>query len=124
MSFLHRSDPIAAVTSVVADQYYSCPNIASVDRHIGELSAQLAKQSPHADAARGKALREDIDRLLDRRLYLEMVREDGSKPGRLTDTQPRQPTVTGAQPESAGLDRTGPAPAGDVRWWAPRSSPP
>jgi hypothetical protein len=49
-----------------------------------------------AGAAGGKALREDIDRLLHRRLYLEMVREDGSKQGRVTDTQHRQPTVSGA----------------------------
>lgn len=96
MSFLHRSDPIAAVTSVVPDQYYSCPNITSVDRHIGELSAQLATQPTGADTARVKALREDIDRLLDRRLYLEMVRESGSKHARLTDTQHRQSTVSGA----------------------------
>ena len=101
MSFLRsRSDPLAAVSSVLPDLYYQCPNIASVDRHIAELCAQLGNQPPLADARRGQALREDIDRLLDRRLYLEMVREGsahvGSKPDQRAKPQPRQPTAPGA----------------------------
>jgi hypothetical protein len=85
MSFLRsRSDPLAAVTSVLPDHYYPCPNIASVDRHIAELVRQLGTlsppgESPHGDARHRQAIRDDIDRLLDRRLYLELVRE-GSAP--------------------------------------------
>lgn len=97
MSFLRsRSDPIASVSSVLPDQYYSCPNIASVDRHIGELSAQLGTQPPQGDPARRQALRHDIDRLLDRRLYLEMVRQESSNHGQRVDAQPSQPTASGA----------------------------
>lgn len=60
---------------------------------------QLGNQPPLADAQRRQALREDIDRLLDRRLYLEMVREGsarvGSKPDQRANPQPYQSTAPG-----------------------------
>ena len=101
MSFLQsRSDPIATVSSVLPDQYYSCPNIASVDRHIGELSAQLGSEPAQGDPARRKAIRDDIDRLLDRRVYLEMIRQDSplvrSVRGRSVGAQPCRRTTSGA----------------------------
>jgi hypothetical protein len=100
MSFLRsRSDPLAAVSSVVPDLYYQCPNIASVDQHIAELAAQLTNQPPLAGAERGQAIRDDIDRLLDRRLYLELVRETsaqvGSRPDRQSNAEPCQRAVPG-----------------------------
>ena len=101
MSFLRsRSDPLAAVSSVLPDLYYQCPNIASVDQHIAELSGQLGTRQSHDNAERRKAIRDDIDRLLDRRLYLEMVRGGsslvGSKHDRRADAEPYQPTVSGS----------------------------
>ncbi|HEY3649050.1 MAG TPA: hypothetical protein VGL33_13835 [Streptosporangiaceae bacterium] len=87
------------MSSVLPDLYYQCPNIASVDQHIVELCVQLGNQPPLADAQRRQALREDIDRLLDRRLYLEMVREGsarvGSKPDQRANPQPYQSTAPG-----------------------------
>jgi hypothetical protein len=99
MSFLRsRSDPLAAVSSVLPDLYYHCPNIASVDQHIAELCGQLGTQPPHADAQRTQSIREDIDRLLERRLYLELVREVqspvGSTQEQRADAQLYQRTVS------------------------------
>lgn len=94
MSFLRpRSDPLAAVSSVLPDHYYPCPNIASVDRHIAELAKQLGPLSPpghppHDDARHRRAIRDDIDRLLDRRLYLELVREGSAPLGPLPSRRP------------------------------------
>jgi hypothetical protein len=65
-------DPVATVSSVLPGYHYLCPDIATIDRHIAELREHLG---PHSNLTpeRQRASRKDIDRLLDRRLYLAMI---------------------------------------------------
>ena len=65
-------DPVDTVSSVLPGYHFHCPNVSSVDQHIAERLAHLGPRSnltpKYKDAAR-----QDIDRLLDRRLYLMSV---------------------------------------------------
>jgi hypothetical protein len=62
-------DPLEAVSSVLPGYHFHCPDVATVDQHIAELRGHL-QPSSNLTARRKEAARHDIDRLLERRLYL------------------------------------------------------
>jgi hypothetical protein len=64
-------DPLDVVASVVPGYYYMCPDLASVDAHLAELG-KAVRPGSNLTVERRAQLRLDIDRLLDRRVYLEM----------------------------------------------------
>jgi hypothetical protein len=70
-------DPATSVSSVVAGYFFNCPDIASVDRHLAELRMHLQEGS-NVTEMRKRDWRRDIDRLLDRRLYLRMTATDNT----------------------------------------------
>jgi hypothetical protein len=65
-------DPLDTVSSVLPGYHFHCPNVTSVDHHIAVRREHMGPGSgltpQYKDAAR-----QDIDRLLDRRLYLTTV---------------------------------------------------
>jgi hypothetical protein len=65
-------DPIDTVSSVVPGYHFHCPDIAAIDKHIAELRA-LCGPNSNCTEVRKAAFRRDVDRLLERRLYLEMI---------------------------------------------------
>jgi hypothetical protein len=65
-------DPADTVPSVLPGYRFPCPDIASVDRHIAERREHLGPRSNLTPALK-EAARRDIDRLLERRLYLMTV---------------------------------------------------
>ena len=65
-------DPADTVPSVLPGYRFPCPDIASVDRHIAERREHMGPQSNLTPKFK-EAARQDIDRLLDRRLYLMTV---------------------------------------------------
>jgi hypothetical protein len=68
-------DSADVVTSALAGYYYACPDLAAVDANLAELLRHLGPGSNWAESRKRKA-RIDIDRLLDRRLYLQLVSDD------------------------------------------------
>lgn len=67
-----QPDPARYVPSVDANYYYHCPDLISVDQHISDLHVVLAPGSSWTESRRWVA-RYDIDLLLLRRLYLQVV---------------------------------------------------
>lgn len=65
-------DPVDTVSSVLPGYRFHCPNVASVDRHIAERREHIGPRSNLMPRFR-EAARQDIDRLLERRLYLMTV---------------------------------------------------
>jgi hypothetical protein len=65
-------DPVAAVSSVLPGYRFPCPDLASIDRHIAERREHMGPRSNLTPAFK-EAARQDIDRLLERRLYLMTV---------------------------------------------------
>jgi len=65
-------DPAEAVNSVLAGYYFHCPDVASVDQHIVELRDHVGPRS-NLTPRRQDDARRDIDRLLERRLYLMLA---------------------------------------------------
>jgi hypothetical protein len=65
-------DPVDTVSSVLPGYRFHCPNVASVDRHIAERREHMGPRSNLMPRFR-EAARQDIDRLLERRLYLMTV---------------------------------------------------
>jgi hypothetical protein len=65
-------DPAETVTSVVPGYHFHCPNVASVDQHLAELCTHIGPGSNLVPSRQDDA-RRDIDRLLDRRLYLMLM---------------------------------------------------
>jgi hypothetical protein len=65
-------DPADTVSSVLPGYRFHCPDIASVDRHIAERREHLGPRSNLMPRFK-EAARQDIDRLLERRLYLMTV---------------------------------------------------
>lgn len=65
-------DPAEVVCSVVPRRRYHCPDLAALDRHIAVLRRQVAADSNCVPTWK-HYMRQDIDRLLDRRLYLTQV---------------------------------------------------
>jgi hypothetical protein len=65
-------DPADTVSSVLPGYRFHCPDIASVDRHLAERREHMG---PHSNLTPRfkEAARRDIDRLLERRLYLMTV---------------------------------------------------
>ncbi len=65
-------DPVDTVSSVLPGYHFPCPNVPSVDQHIAERREHAG---PHSNLTPKykEAARQDIDRLLDRRLYLMRV---------------------------------------------------
>jgi hypothetical protein len=68
-------DPADTVSSVLPGYRFHCPDIASVDRHIAERREHMGPRSNLTPKFK-EAARQDIDRLLERRLYLMTVRVD------------------------------------------------
>jgi hypothetical protein len=68
-------DPLEAVSSVCPGYHFHCPDVASVDQHIAELRDHIGPGS-NLMPTRKVAARQDIDRLLERRLYLMLAGED------------------------------------------------
>jgi hypothetical protein len=65
-------DPVKTVNSVISGYCFHCPDLATIDQHIAGLLRRIGQGSNLAPA-RKKAARQDIDRLLERRLYLMLV---------------------------------------------------
>jgi hypothetical protein len=65
-------DPADTVSSVLPGYRFHCPDIASVDHHLAERREHMG---PHSNLTPKfkEAARRDIDRLLERRLYLMTV---------------------------------------------------
>ena len=66
-------DPLDTVSSVLPGYYFHCPDAFSVDRHIAERREHMGPLS-NLTPKHKEAARQDVDRLLDRRLYLMRVR--------------------------------------------------
>jgi hypothetical protein len=65
-------DPAEVVCSVVPRRRYHCPDLVALDRHIDVLRRQIAPDSNCVPTWK-QYMRQDIDQLLDRRLYLTQV---------------------------------------------------
>ena len=76
-------NPIDTVSSVLPGYHFHCPNVTSADRHIAERRAHMAPRSNLTPKYK-EAARQDIDRLLDRRLYLMSVGLADPPPGSVT----------------------------------------
>lgn len=72
---------IEAVASVLPGYHFHCPDTATVDQHIAQLVRYMEPGS-NLTIPRKEAARQDIDRLLERRLYLMLTSEptDGRHP--------------------------------------------
>jgi hypothetical protein len=68
-------DPLEAVSSVLPGYHFHCPDVTSVDHHIVELRGHMRPGS-NLMPGRKEAARQDIDRLLERRLFLMLASED------------------------------------------------
>jgi hypothetical protein len=66
-------DPLDSVSSVLPGYYFHCPDAFSVDRHIAERREHAGPLSNLAPKYK-EAARQDVDLLLERRLYLMRVR--------------------------------------------------
>jgi hypothetical protein len=62
-------DPLGSVSSVLPGYYFHCPDAFSVDRHIAERREHMGPLSNLTPKFK-EAARQDVDLLLDRRLYL------------------------------------------------------
>jgi hypothetical protein len=65
-------DPAETVSSVLPGYYFRCPDVTTVDGHIHEMRTLVDPRS-NVTEPRRQAARRDIDRLLERRLYLKMI---------------------------------------------------
>jgi hypothetical protein len=65
-------DPVELVCSVLPLRRYHCPDVPTLDRHIDLLRRQVDADS-NCTPEWKQHMRHDIDRLLDRRLYLTVV---------------------------------------------------
>lgn len=66
-------DNVQMVASVVDGYYFECPDLATLDGHLADLQRNyLGPDSNTTDERKAKA-RADIDRLLERRLFLQMT---------------------------------------------------
>jgi hypothetical protein len=65
-------DPVDTVSSVLPGYHFHCPNVISVDQHIAERREHMGPRSNLTPKYK-EAARQDIDRLLERRLYLMRV---------------------------------------------------
>jgi hypothetical protein len=66
-------DPLDTVSSVLPGYHFHCPDAISVDRHIAERREHMGPLSNLTPKFK-EAARQDVDLLLDRRLYLMRVR--------------------------------------------------
>jgi hypothetical protein len=67
-----KTDPTEIVHSVLPDHSYHCPDLPAVDEHLSTLSRDIGPAAK-TTSRRKRATWADIDRLLDRRLYLALV---------------------------------------------------
>jgi hypothetical protein len=65
-------DPLDTVSSVLPGYHFHCPDAISVDRHIARRREHMGPLSNLTPKFK-EAARQDVDRLLDRRLYLMRV---------------------------------------------------
>jgi hypothetical protein len=65
-------DPAEVVCSVVPRRCYHCPDLDTLDHHIEALRRQIDPASNCVPKWK-QYMRQDIDQLLDRRLYLTLV---------------------------------------------------
>lgn len=61
------------VRSVMDGYYYRCPDVAAVDKCVASLWVEFLDVRSNVSPRRREQARLDVDRLLERRLYLEMV---------------------------------------------------
>lgn len=76
MSALFRTvvpDTPDVVPSVNDGYYYRCPDLATVDRHLNSLRTEFLDARSNVTPRRREQARNDVDRLLERRLYLEVT---------------------------------------------------
>jgi hypothetical protein len=66
------SDEPGDVRSVRPGYYFPCPDIGAVDAHLAELHGYLGARSNLTALVKAQ-IRQDIDRLLERRLFLTVV---------------------------------------------------
>lgn len=67
----HPPDSPEVVRSVTPGYFFDCPDLTTLDAHIAELREHLGPRSGLTDR-RKRATRADIDRLLERRMWLQM----------------------------------------------------
>ena len=65
-------DPADTVSSVLPGYRFHCPDLATLDRHIAERREDMGPRSNLTPKFK-EAARQDIDQLLERRLYLMTV---------------------------------------------------
>ena len=73
-------DPATHVFSTVPDFFYRCTTLAELDEHLVEVCRNLGPGSNLSDAAKVNA-RLDLDRLLERRVWLRLVADVRPQPG-------------------------------------------
>ena len=69
---IRNLDPTEVVCSVLPLRRYHCPDLPTLDHHINLLRRQVAADS-NCTPEWKQHMRHDIDRLLDRRMYLTLV---------------------------------------------------
>lgn len=73
-----QPDPALYVYSSVRGFFYYCPDAAAVDAHLIEVLGHLGPASNLTASATAHALR-DVDQLLDRRAFLQVVGESPTR---------------------------------------------
>jgi hypothetical protein len=66
----HDPDPLTTVDGLNGS-IYACPDIATLDAHLEALCTRLRHAAPQFPSL-AEAFRAEIDRLLDRRLWLQL----------------------------------------------------
>lgn len=64
---------VEIVASVVDGYYFVCPDLAALDSHLVDLRTRFLGPGANTTDERKAKARTDIDRLLERRLYLQMT---------------------------------------------------
>jgi len=67
-------DPFTTVSSTIPGYHYLCVDVASVDDHIATLAA-ICGPGSNLMPARLAGFRRDVDALLDRRSWLQLMSE-------------------------------------------------
>lgn len=74
MEFLTKEpDGIEWVRSATPNYWYRCPDLATIDAELSALLANFLGPNSNVSEARKAQAREDLDTLLDRRSYLELI---------------------------------------------------
>ena len=99
-----QPDPLTTVIGLHGSTY-SCPDLPTLDGHLAALCSRLRHASPHFPAL-VLVFRAEIDRLLERRRWLEMAAEVGGP--EVGGPEVGGPEVGGTEDESGpGVDAPG-----------------